>query len=314
MQHGGNIAEASRHYGIAEGNWLDLSTGISPFAYPVGKIPKASWCNLPYGTEGLLAAASGYYGAPSDCLAIAPGSQALISFLPQLFAGEKEVEILTPTYSEHATSWQNSGFQIKDKAPILVVVNPNNPDGRVILPNDLLELAKNRKWLIVDEAFADVMPEISVASYVENYPNIIVLRSFGKFFGLAGLRLGVLIGAPSIVSKVREMLGLWVVSGPAIYVATKAFNDKAWIVKTRKKLRNCRIELDHILDNAGFKVIGGCDLFRLVETKNAAEWHEYMARNGVLVRKFDYNSSWLRLGLASVVEMQQCLSKALSKR
>ena len=241
--HGGDLAAARREHGGGD-DWLDLSTGINPFPYPIGELPEEAWTRLPdSGVEAeLLAAATAYYGAPDPaCVVAAAGSQSLIQLLPRLRPAGR-VAILRPTYVEHEPCWAAAGHEVvalgevdAGDCDVVVLANPNNPDGRRFAPAELEELAAGLAprggWLVVDEAFADLEPELSLAATVRQ-PGRIVLRSFGKFFGLAGLRLGFVLTEPALAGRIRSALGPWAFSSPAAWIATRAFADRTWIMAT----------------------------------------------------------------------------------
>ena len=201
LEHGGRLRKAAIEYGIAEADWLDLSSGLAPWPWPIPEIPLRAWARLPETDDGLEKAASEYYGAGP--LLPVPGSQAAIQLLPRLRRSGK-VGVLSPCYAEHAEAWRRAGYVVRevqeqevdfflDSLDVLVVVNPNNPTGLSLSPQRLLDwharLAQRGGWLVVDEAFIDVTPDLSLASHADQV-GLIVLRSFGKFFGLAGVRLG----------------------------------------------------------------------------------------------------------------------------
>lgn len=320
FRHGGDLAAAAAAYPDAPSPWIDLSTGINPWPYPPPPIPMEAWGRLPgRGAEqALRRAACGYFAAPDEgCALAAPGTQALIQMLPRLLSGER-VAILSPAYAEHAAAWRAAGRPATEitatkitaadmtdvaappPADILVTVNPNNPDGRIIGPEILLRWADAQAarggWLIVDEAFADVTPEISVAPYVGR-PGLIVLRSFGKFFGLAGARLGFLLAPPPIIAAAAAMLGPWAVGGPTLAVGAAAYADKAWIVQTRRRLATATARLDALLAAKNYPVVGGTDLFRLIGCADGAALFQRLARAGIWSRPFARLPHCLRLGL-----------------
>jgi cobalamin biosynthetic protein CobC len=185
-------------------------------------------------------------------------------------------------------------------ADVLVIVNPNNPDGRILPPETLLDLAERQAarggWLVVDEAFGDVMPEASLAGAVDR-PGLVVLRSFGKFFGLAGLRLGIALAAPELAAEMRAAIGPWAVSGPALEIATAAFSDHDWIAATHRRLAREAEALDRLLIESGLTVVGGTQLYRLISTARAQDLYRALGQAGILVRRFETQSDWLRLGL-----------------
>lgn len=326
VQHGGDPAALEARFGSPRDGWLDLSTGINPAAYPLPTMPEDMIAHLPRQGElhALLAAARQAYGVPDGAsLVAAPGTQALIQMVPTLFA-PGDVTVLGPTYGEHAPAWAAAGHTVQDVSSICaqaarparfgVVVHPNNPDGRAQTVEGLAafadELYERGGALVVDEAFCDVTPELSVASRAGRN-GLIVLRSFGKFFGLAGLRLGFAVCAPEVGERLARKLGPWAVSGPAIWAGTRALSDTAWIVASRARLKADAMRLDALLAGAGLEVIGGTDLFRLVESARAQEVYEDLGRQGILVRPFAYNPRWLRFGLPGTEAQWTRLETAL---
>ena len=258
-----------------------------------------------------MAAARRAYGIPAaGGLAAGPGSQALFQVLPAM-RPRSRVAVLAPTYEEHAVAWRRLGHGVEEvgslgecsAADVVVVVNPNNPDGRVTDRETLVRtaegLSRRDGWLVLDETFADVAPEASLAP-AAGLPNTLIMRSFGKFFGLPGLRLGFVAGPPALVDSMARHLGPWAVSGPAMDIGGRALADADWIVRTRVRLADMRRQLDAVLSAAGLAVVGGTDLFRLVETPAAAEIHRRLGRAGVLVRSFERHPRWLRVGLPPV--------------
>ena len=301
--HGGDSSLAGQ-WPDAPRPILDLSTGINPFAYPVDDVPASAWQRLPQNEaeERLRGALAAYLGlADADMLVLAPGSQILINQLPFLFDPGR-VSVVGPTYGEHIHCWARAGHRVTEvdtldrTEGVTVVTNPNNPDGRRIARDTLIAHARDGGLLIVDEAFADLAPEISVADLVAELP-IVVLRSFGKSFGLAGLRLGALAAAPEICARMRARLGPWPVSGPALEVAARAYDDAEWIAATRARLKQEAARLDALLTGSGLDVIGGTDLFRLASRAEAGSVYDGLGARGILVRRFEAQPAWLRFGL-----------------
>jgi cobalamin biosynthetic protein CobC len=325
--HGGDLDAARAAFPDAPEPWVDLSTGINPWPYPLPAIPDTAWTRLPGHAEeeALRAAAATYYGAPTTGhAAAAPGSQALIQMLPRLRGrgqGRVSVSVLGPTYAEHARAWAAAGHTVRTvgrieelDGDVAVIVNPNNPDGRIVGRTDLLALAARFAdrggWLVVDEAFADVTPQASVADAVDQ-PGLVVLRSFGKFFGLAGVRLGVTLAAPSLAAEIRDAFGPWAVPGPALAVATRALRDDSWIAAMRRRLADAAADLDLRLSSLGLSVVGGTSLYRLARHPRATELVNALGRSGVLVRRFEDHPEWLRFGLPPDDAAQQRLARAL---
>lgn len=307
--HGGNLEAARAAFPGAPEPWIDLSTGINPWPYPLPPIPPDAWTRLPepIAERRLREAAAACYGPPSAAMvAAASGSQALIQLLPRLRPPGR-VAILGPTYGEHAACWSGAGHRVLEvanpdeaDAEVLVVVNPNNPDGRVLPTDGLRRLAERQAardgWLVVDEAFVDERPDLSLAARAGT-PGLVILRSFGKFFGLAGLRLGIALTEPVLAERLRAAIGPWAVSGPGLTVATAALSDAAWIDATRRRLAESAGSLDALLESAGFRVVGGTTLFRLIETPDAPAFYQALGEAGILVRRFAYRPDWLRFGL-----------------
>jgi len=309
--HGGDISVAEVYFGSPMNGWLDLSTGINPTPYHDLSLSPAAFSSLPGGgsLSALLAAARTAYGAADEAaLCAAPGTQALLQILPEIVVPKGPVAVLSPTYSEHAHLWRVMGYPVTEidnldsvgDAAVVVVVNPNNPDGRLYGRAQLealrSKLARSGGVLLVDEAFADVTPDTSMASRAGS-EGLLILRSFGKFFGLAGLRLGFAIGPEKLVDRLATRLGPWAVSGPAIEIGARALCDAAWIEKTRRTLAVARNRLDTILKSSGLEIIGGTDLYRLTKTMDAAARYEQLGQAGILVRRFEEQPAWLRFGL-----------------
>lgn len=322
--HGGDLSALRGLAAPPEAEWIDLSTGINPWSYPLPEIDTDSWRRLPSAeaAAGLAAAARRYYGLPQDApLAVAPGSQALIQWLPRLLP-PAPVAVLGFTYKEHARAWAAAGHEVTaaedgalpDSAQVAVLVNPNNPDGRRREPAALAELAESLRrrggLLVVDEAFADVAPELSLAGRGD-LRGVVVLRSFGKFFGLAGLRLGCAFGDPALVGRLEVALGPWALPGPSLAIAARAYADAAWIAGTRRRLAEAAARLDRLLLRAGLTPLGGTDLFRLVGHAEAPALFERLCRAGILVRRFPERPAWLRIGLPPGPAAEARLASAL---
>ena len=293
--HGGGVDAAITKYGGTRADWLDLSTGINPVAYPVPHVSDAAWTALPdrNGTVDLLAAARRFWTVPAgaDILA-AHGASALIAQLPRL-APTATVHIPAPTYNEHAASFAANGWQVVDAgaAQAQVLVHPNNPDGKVWSARDI-----TARLTIIDESFCDICPGQSLVSQAAR-PGTVVLKSFGKFWGLAGLRLGFAIGDPALIAQLREMLGPWPVSGPALEIGKAALGDMAWADTTRARLAGDARRLDALVGSSGATLLGGTTLFRLYQVDDAARWQDKLARHHIWSRVFPYASDWIRLGL-----------------
>jgi cobalamin biosynthetic protein CobC len=310
--HGGRIDLATSLYPSAPKPWIDLSTGINPVPWPVPQIPPARYQRLPFASEisQLSEAASTAYGLSSNATIFpVPGSELAIRLLPRMI-GTGRVGIVAPTYGSHAAAWRDAGCDVHELAALpdpgpddlktVIVVNPNNPDGRVIALGELAAFAQawtaHGRRLIVDEAFADVQPDISMLTLKELPAGTIILRSLGKFFGLAGLRVGFVVTTEPDATAWRQLLGDWPVSGPACEIATSALRDTAWTVETRRRLATDRERLDGVLGRAGLKFLGGTDLFRLFEWPDEIDLLDHFAQAGILVRGFSGASRHYRFG------------------
>jgi cobalamin biosynthetic protein CobC len=326
VEHGGDLVAARRLFPRAPNPFVDLSTGINPNAYPLPPLPPALFARLPQpdAAERLASIAAAVYGAPAPaCVIAAPGTQSLLALVAGLLPPGRAA-ILGPTYAEHARAAALAGHRVAEvtdisqlgAAGLAVVVHPNNPDGRMSSRDDLIALADTLRGhaglLVVDEAFIEVAPPgMSLAGDLGR-GNIVVLRSFGKFFGLAGLRLGFALAAPDIASRLRTALGPWAVSGPALAIGQAALADTAWIEATRAALAQAAQRLDALLVGAGLRIVGGTSLFRLVETPVAAALFDWLGNAGILVRRFTAQPSWLRFGLPANEPEWERLAYALA--
>ncbi|BAN22408.1 threonine-phosphate decarboxylase CobD [Caballeronia insecticola] len=308
IRHGGNLREAARRYAIPVDDWLDLSTGINPHGYPVPPVPPDAWRRLPEDDDGLAESAARYYGAPL-ALPVA-GSQAAIRALPALLR-QGTAGVAPLTYGEYAPAFARVGHVIApldvaahdlpDTFDHVIVANPNNPSAERLSRDTLLRwharLASRGGTLIVDEAFADVDPAASLANETAR-EGLIVLRSVGKFFGLAGIRAGFVLAAPQIIDALRASLGAWTVSGPARHAVEAAFADIAWQHDTRARLQRDGLRLTDLLATHGFDV-QATPLFAWTRTPKAPELQDALARRGIWTRLFDLPGMTpsLRLGL-----------------
>ncbi len=320
--HGGNIDMAMARYGGIASDWIDLSTGINRVPYPIPALPPEAWTTLPTRAAQalLLQAARAAYRTDASIVAVA-GAQAAIQMLPRL-GRPGRARVLAPTYNEHAAGLRSAGWTINEVgslaalegADLAVVVNPNNPDGQAHAPTAIMQLAGKVGWLVVDESFADPIPSLSIAPMV-GQPGLFVLRSFGKFYGLAGVRLGFVLGSPGEIAKLAEMAGPWPVAGPALAVGTMALSDRAWAEATVARLASETREIDAIAATAGWQLVGGTALFRLYDTPDASAAQKTLARGRIWSRIFPkplpQSGRWLRLGLPGTATEWNRLARAL---
>jgi cobalamin biosynthetic protein CobC len=316
-EHGGDLGAIRRRFPDAPRPWIDLSTGINPVAYPAVALPADIWQCLPTreAERALCAAASRRYGVGDPATIVAaPGTQALIQLLPRLLPTSR-VAVIGPTYAEHELCWRRGGHEVRivarladaADADVVVVVNPDNPSGRLIAPEDLRAV---KATLVVDEAFSDLLP--AEASLAGDLPrNAIVLRSFGKVYGLAGMRLGFAIATAELAARIAEELGPWAVSGPALHIGRLALDDRAWLQRASERLAGDRRRLDALLTAAGFTILGGTPLFRLAGHPEAPRLIDTLGRRGIHVRAFTHQPTWLRFGLPADEEGLRRLADAL---
>lgn len=303
LGHGGRLGAARTAWPDAPTPWLDLSTGINPCPYPAPVLAPEAWTRLPdpLALQALEQAAARAFGVEDPTRVVAAaGSEALIRLLPRLLAARR-IAIPARTYSGHAEAWRAAGAEpvtVDDPtADLRVLVNPDNPTGQALSPDQVLDLTDGP--LLVDEAFVEVDPALSVAALAgtAGHERLTVLRSFGKFHGLAGARLGFLIAEPALAARVRRALGDWPVSGPAIAAGLAAYADPDWAVQTRQGLIKNAARLDVLLHRAGFEIAGGTSLFRLTRAADAARRFQVLAQAGILTRPFARDETLIRFGL-----------------
>jgi cobalamin biosynthetic protein CobC len=338
--HGGKVETARVLFPHARRPWVDLSTGISPWAYPYDDLAREAFTRLPdpEAIAPLEAAAAASFGvADAACVIATPGSDLALRVLGRIFRGRR-VAVVRPGYSGHVLAWGDAPVtavaardleSVARDHDVVVLANPNNPDGRLIERERLLSiaggLAERGGVLVVDEAFADVMPEHSVCGALDRVGNLIVFRSFGKFFGLAGVRLGFVatsgsgsgrgLGAPvDVASSFRDALGDWPVSGPAVAIGTAAYRDLQWQSEQRRRLSDAAQRLDELLTNAGLAIAGGTVLYRLARCNDADAVFKRLAAHGILTRPFSSDATLLRVGLPGDESQWQRLANALDAR
>ena len=311
LNHGGDLGAARRRFPGAPEPFIDLSTGINPHPYPVPRFAADVFARLPSPEDGqaLMSVAAQAYGASSAAHVVAiPGTQIVLPIVARLVPPGRAA-VLTPGYAEHGRAAALAGHQVEavsrldecGPATLVIVANPNNPDGRLFARNELVALAADLRrrggLLVIDEAFMDVAPPgSSFAADVAAF-DAIVLRSFGKFFGLAGVRLGFALAAPPLGRKIAAVLGPWAVSGPALTIGARALADTAWIERTRARLDKSAQRLDGLLVDLALPIVGGTSLFRLVQTPAANALFQHLGEAGIWVRAFAEHPKWLRFGL-----------------
>ncbi|WP_320158919.1 threonine-phosphate decarboxylase CobD [Marinobacter litoralis] len=332
-EHGGRLEAAVRKWGIPRDQWLDLSTGINPVPYPIPEIPMEVWQRLPEPDDGLEDIIRHWAGAPAEaaCLPVA-GSQQAIMALPVVrkhLHGVGRVAVPMPGYREHGHAWQRAGFDVVgisaqqaladdlswlDTVDVVVWINPNNPTGQVLSPERLMawrqRLARRGGWLVVDEAFVEGLPGHMLDPWA-GAANLIILRSLGKFFGLAGIRAGAALLERELAKHVNHELGPWPVSGPARYLMKRVLQDENWQAEALIKQKEASARLSALLEQHGLGHPSGALLFQTVRHPQAAEIADSLARCGILVRCFDTPEA-LRFGLPANEAGWTRLTAALS--
>ncbi|MGB7317710.1 MAG: threonine-phosphate decarboxylase [Planktotalea sp.] len=306
--HGGGLDGAAARFGGAREDWIDLSTGINPVPYDIGAFSAQDWTALPDAAalDALSRAARKFWNVPKGAAILpAPGASALIARIPALVHGTR-VDIPAPTYNEHAAAFLAQGWEVSNQKPnARVLVHPNNPDGRMWRESDV-----TAPLTVIDESFCDIAPDESLI-HLADRTGVIVLKSFGKFWGLAGLRLGFAIGDPALLARLNDFIGPWAVSGPALKIGARALHDDAWATQTRTRLGADALRLDSLMKTHGASIVGGTTLFRLYDVGDAALWQDKLARTHIWSRVFPYSTRWLRLGLPAPTQWAR-LSAALS--
>ncbi|SMG10197.1 threonine-phosphate decarboxylase CobD [Paracoccus sp. J56] len=313
--HGGDIDKAAYHSGRAD--LIDLSTGINRRPWQPAPLSPHALTALPTRADNarLTRVAAQRFGCDPDQVLPLAGASAAIQLLPHVLTGRRAA-VLSPTYNEHAASLRAAGWEVTQPndpaaltgADLAVIVNPNNPDGREFTPARIADIAATVGHLVVDESFADPRPDLSVAG--QRPENVTVLRSFGKFWGLAGLRLGFALATPDLLARLAERAGPWSVSGPAIEIGTQALADVAWADDTVVWLAEAALYLDRIV-TPHWSLAGGTHLFRLYETPDAETARDLLARAGIWSRIFPWHPHWLRLGVPGNRQEFDRLAEAL---
>ncbi|SEB01802.1 threonine-phosphate decarboxylase CobD [Rubrimonas cliftonensis] len=306
LDHGGDLGVAISRFGGDRSEWIDLSTGINRVSWPIPSLSAEVWRDLPSAAarDACSNAARRAYRVAADA-AILPvaGAQAAIQHLPRLRRPGRAA-VLSPTYNEHASAFAAEQWRVEEVttldalrgADTAIVVNPNNPDGRRSEPGALLDIAGTVGLLVVDESFADIDPDVSLCAQAGR-DGLLILRSFGKFYGLAGLRLGFAIGACDDVARLQALDGPWPVSGPALAIGAAALGDDAWVGATHARLAADADRLDRLVAQVGWRSVGGTSLFRLYDVGDAAAAQQRLGRARVWSRRFPWSTNFVRLGL-----------------
>lgn len=317
--HGGGLIAAKRRFGEGVQPWIDLSTGINPQGWPDADTLAIDWRRLPETTAlaALEAAAATCFGVAPQFVCAVPGTEIGLRLIGRLTGGP--ARYLTPAYRTHgemiAEAWGAPRAGMAASRETLILANPTNPDGRSFDRDMLTALLARREagaWLLLDEAFADARPENSLVDWIDDARRLVIFRSFGKFFGLAGVRLGFVLGPRTIIEALRKLLGAWPLSAAAIAIGTAAYRDSSWIDATRLQLVRQAARLDAVLAGSGYRAIGTCPLFRLIEHDQAMRLFERLAGRAILTRPFADHPRWLRIGLPADADALARLGQALA--
>ena len=319
IQHGGDIDLAIKKYGGQRKDWIDLSTGINRTSYPWQESVEVHLRDLP-GSKLLMSleeAASRAYKIAVDTETVATsGAQQIINLLPTHLKKYSSVAILGPTYNEYEKAFKSSNLRTNTVAEIsnlscndiAIIVNPNNPTGKVITEEELEDLSKKVEILIIDESF-----KMFSSRKTQNLDNLIQINSLGKFFGLAGVRLGFVSGPSDFIKSVRKMLGPWPISSLAAEIGLVALSDKIWISQMEKILLAGSTALHAACNSKNWRLVGKTNLFHTYATSNCFEVEEQFAAHGIWVRTFDYSETWVRIGIPTSEHELTRVKKALNQ-
>lgn len=319
--HGGNVSEISRIYGIDEDKIIDFSANINPLGYPPGLREAVikdfdSVLNYPdIDSFDLVSELSEYHGISQNCILVGNGSTEFMYSIPLTFKPQKAL-IVTPAFSEYEKGLKMVGTKVsyfqtdekedfspdiaklckylRDGFDIVYFCNPANPTGVLMSKENLCSIiacAQEAGTLfVIDEAFIDFAEEWSVKKEVLRFSNLIVLRSMTKFFAIPGLRIGYVIASTPCIAKIRETRPPWTVNSLGQRAAANALSDRDYIMDTRQYVTNEREFLMAALSEIpGLKTYKSVANFLLVFmdnriSLNSKELRDYLAKNGVLIR------------------------------
>jgi threonine-phosphate decarboxylase len=288
--HGGNVNEMSRIYGIDEDAIIDFSANINPLGYPHGLRESVteefdSVLNYPdIDSFDLVSGLSEYHGIGQDSILVGNGSTEFIYWIPVVFKPRKAL-IVTPAFSEYEKGLRVAGtdvsyFKSEEKRnfsvdidrlcermregfDILYFCNPANPTGVLVSKDELCRViacaGEIGALAVIDEAFIDFVEEGSVKEEIFRFPDLIVLRSMTKFFGIPGLRIGYVLASPPVIDTIQ-------------YVTDE---------------RECL--MDALNEIPGLKTYKSAANFLLVSmdsriSVNSTELRDHLAQGGILIR------------------------------
>jgi histidinol-phosphate aminotransferase len=262
------------------------------------------------GQQELRKRLAGYAGAPADCIVAGHGSNSLIDLIVRLFVGPgNEVINCVPTFDIYRFSTEIGGGKVvnvnrdedfavpvKDvkkaiskKTKLIFLATPNNPTGNIIPQKDILEIAATGLPLVVDEAYYEFSGE-TIMTYRNDYKNIMVLRSFSKWAGLAGLRVGYGVFPPRIAAYIMAIKIPHNVSVAAEIAVRESLNDLGYLQGRVKLIIGERVRLfDELKKFSWLKPYPSRANFIYVAVLrgSAADLHLKLQRKGILVRYFD---------------------------
>lgn len=306
--HGGRVEAARAIFG--GGDWIDLSTGIAPWSYPVAagasdRLPG------PADLAALETAAGRAFGVPTERSVVAvPGSDLALRLLAIVLCADRPA-VVTPGYGGHRAAWPGATPIAIDALEegdhdLIVLASPGNPDGRTLDRSRAMALAA-RTMLVVDEAYAD--PGAGLCDVALD--RLVLLRSFGKFYGLPGLRLGFVVAAPQVADGLRALLGDWPVSGAAIATGIAAYGDAAFRAAQAGRIQSMGAMIEAALTETGIPIVGAAPLFRLIACDDADALFRFLAGRAILTRPFADANDRLRIGLPADTRAAARLSLAL---
>jgi histidinol-phosphate aminotransferase len=260
------------------------------------------------------------------------GSDELVDLICRLFLNPGDrVLIPIPTFSFYELSsrlagakiefWALPDFQwraeeflrVAKKNRMIFVCRPNNPTGNSVAEEAVLELLSKGKIVVVDEAYHE-FAGYTLAPYVKDYENLIVLRTFSKAFGLAGLRIGYALASPRIIETIQRIKQPFSVNSLALVAALAALDDIPYmrrvvgtIIKERQKVADelTSINLKVLNSDANFLMVGGFP-------KDADEICTALEKRGILIRNLagvrGAGKGWVRITIGTEEQNRKLLS------
>jgi threonine-phosphate decarboxylase len=351
--HGGNIYAASRDLRCQPASMLDFSASINPLGMAPGAVQVVQ-ASLELATHypdpdcyELKQALGRFHGIDPECVCIGNGSTELIFLLPKTLALRRAL-IPGPTFSEYAAAMRAVGGEVsmllappeeefrirlsqvaaalQRSLDCVWLCNPNNPTGQLWTKAQVLELWKKARRvgasLIVDEAFIDYCEADSVVSEATSRAGLLVLRSFTKFYGMPGLRVGYLVAEPTVIRRIEAMRLPWSVNNLAQVAAIASLNETSYAVRSRQLIIEERPRLAAALAGQGWVPCPSSANFLLVRLPSFLKSAAVAAatrRQGVLIRDCEsfegMGQQWIRVAVRTAAEHErlvQALKNALA--